>query len=199
MSGTIEGNRDAVQGEITRDRSLGPDLFTDLRPVAEWLFAINAFILNFLLGALPLGLFPNFSDRVADRVTTETAKTGLVGLDVFIGVPILLLLVGITVIGIPISLAGLLAFLMVVWTGTVYGRFAVGTWLLSLAEVDNRWAALLVGLLLAVLLWQIPIVGGLLNFVVTLVGIGALALGLVVRRRRIDVPSEPTADEAPAD
>lgn len=198
--GDLQGNRDAVQGDITRDRSLGPTLLTDLEPVAAWIFAINAFILNFLLGALLLGLFPAFSDRVADRVATDPARSGLVGFGVFVGIPILLVAVAITVIGIPISIAGLFAFLLIIWIGTVYGRFAVGAWLLSLADIHNRWGALLVGLLLAVVLWQIPFLGGLLNFVITLLGLGALVLGLVSRRRRVTTTAGPTTpEESPVD
>lgn len=198
--GDLEGNRDAVQGDITRDRSLGPTLFTDLQPVATWIFTVNAFILNLLLGVLLLGLFPKFSDRVATRVETDPAKTGLVGFGVLLGIPILLILVAITVIGIPLSIIGVLAFLVFSWIGLVYGRFAIGSWLLSYADVDNKWAALAVGLLLAVFLGQIPIIGGLLNFIIFLLGLGALVIGLVTRRRRIAESSEQTTlDESVAE
>lgn len=196
--GNLEGNRDAVAGEITRDGSLGPGLFTELRPVASWIFTVNAFILNFILGALLLGLFPNFSDGIADRVATEPAKTGLAGLGAFIGIPILLIAVAITVIGIPISVVGLLLFLAVSWIGLVLGRFAIGTWLLSFTDVDNRWVALVIGLLLAVVLGQIPVVGTLVNFVIFLLGLGALVMALVSRRRRMTTPSEPATTEGPA-
>lgn len=198
--GSLEGNLDAVQGDITEDSSLGVNILTDFRPFAKWIFTINTFVFNLLLGALLLGLLPNFSDRVADRVATEPAKTGLAGIGTFLGVPILLVLVAITVVGIPISLVGLLAFLVFSWIGLVYGRFAVGLWLLSFADVDSRWVGLVVGLLLAVVLWQIPVIGGLLNLIIFLLGLGALVLGLVTRRRRIAGPSEQTTvDETPAD
>lgn len=197
--GTLEGNRDAVAGEITRDTSLGPNFVTDLQPIASVFFAVNAFILNLLLGVLLLGLFPNFSTRVADRVRTDPAKSGLIGLAVLIGIPVLLVAFAITVIGIPIAFVGLLAFFAVVWVGTVYGRFAVGMWLLSLADIHNRWAALVVGLLLAVVFWQIPILGGLLNGIIFLLGLGAFVLALVARRSRITLRSGATVTESPAD
>ncbi len=193
--GRLEGARDAVQGEITRDRSLGPDIVADFGPIATWAFAINAFLLNLFLGVVLLGLFPNASDRIAGRVTTRPARSGLIGLGVLLGGPILLVATAITVVGIPIAVAGVFAFLLLVWIGTVYGRFAVGTWLLSLAAVDNRWAGLLVGLVLAVLLWQIPIVGGLLNVGIFLLGLGAVVGTLVARRREVEsAPAESPAE-----
>ena len=75
--------------------------------------------------------------------------------------------------------------LVFAWTGLVYGRFAVGLWLLSFVDIDNKWAGLLVGLIVAVLLWRIPIIGGSLNFAIFVVGLGAVVLGLVTHRRRV--------------
>ena len=197
--GSLEGNRDAVSGDITRDRSLGGDIMTDIQPVATWIFAINAFILNLLLGVLLLGLFPNFSDGVADRVRSSPLRSGLVGIALVVGFPIVLILVAITIVGIPVSIAGLLAFLVFAWIGLVYGRFAVGVWLLSALGIGNRWGGLVVGLVLAAILGQIPLIGGVINLVIFLLGIGSLAISLVTRRRRIDRSSGPTATPAAAD
>lgn len=197
--GSLEGNRDAVSGDITRDRSLGGDIVTDIQPVATWIFAINAFILNLLLGALLLGLFPKFSDGVADRVRTSPLRAGLVGIGLVVGIPLTLVLVAITVIGIPVSLAGLLAFLVFAWVGLVYGRFAIGVLLLSAVDIDNRWAGLVGGLVLAAILGQIPLIGGIVNLSIFLLGVGALAISLVTRRRRPDRRSGPTSTTAAAD
>jgi len=197
--GDLRGNRDAVAGEITRDRSLGPSLLGDLQPFASWIFTLNTFVFNLLLGVLLLGLFPRFSDRVADRVVTDPVRTGLVGLGTLFAIPILLIATAITVVGIPISIAGLLLFLFVLWIGVVYGRFAVGYWLLSRADVDNRFGGLLLGLVLAVVLHQIPIVGGFVNFVVFLLGLGALVTGLYTRRRNMASASGTAPGETPAD
>lgn len=197
--GSLQGNQDAVAGEITRDRSLSGNIVTDFQPLATGIFAINAFIFNLLLGAVLLGLFPAFSERVVDQMESDTIKTGLVGLGVVVVVPVTLVLVAITVIGIPLAIGGLLAFLMLAWIGLVYGRFAVGVWLLSLADVENRWAGLVVGLLLGAILGLVPIVGDALNIAIFLLGLGALALGFVGRRRRVKATPEPATTEAPTD
>lgn len=176
--GELEGNLGAVQGDITRDPTIGAGLATDFQPLATAVFAAYAFLLNLILGAILLFLFPRFSAEVADRVVTDPVRTGLIGLGLLIAIPVLLLALVITVVGIPLMLVGAIAFTLLAWIGVVYGRFAVGAWLLSLAEVDNRWAALVVGLLLGAIFAQVPVIGGLLNFLIFLLGFGALARGL---------------------
>ncbi|WP_255192844.1 polymer-forming cytoskeletal protein [Natronobeatus ordinarius] len=207
--GDLEGETDAVAGEVTRDESLGPTGFSitgpgieivpSLEPLTTVLSAVYAFFLNLVLGAALLALFPRFSADVADRVATDPVRSGLAGLAVLVGVPVLLLAVAITIIGIPFSIVGAFAFAFVVWIGVVYGRFAVAAWLLEQADVDNRWLALVVGLLGGAILTQVPFIGGLVNFLVFLLGLGALAVALYLRRQQPDAPEpvesgEPTVD-----
>jgi hypothetical protein len=101
-----------------------------------------------------------------------------------------LAVVAITIIGIPLSVIGFLLFLLTAWVGAVYGRIAVGEWLLSLAGVTNRWLALLVGLVVVAIGVRVPVVGGLVEFLVFLLGFGALAATLYrgYRRRDRDLP-----------
>ncbi len=199
--GRLEGNRDAVAGDVTRDRTLGPTTPTELPPLASWVFAVYAFIANLLLGAVLLALFPRFSEGVAEQVTTEPLKTGLVGLGVIVAVPLLLVVLLITVVGIPLALVGMFLFVLLAWVGVVYGRFALGMWLLSLqgreriAGIGRPWVALVLGLLLGGVLAAVPVVGWVVNLLLFLLGIGALAVGLYDRRWRTrerspDAPSE---------
>jgi len=205
--GQLVGNREAVSGDIRRDRTLGPSVLSDLQPLASWLFAVYAFVANLLLGAILLALFPKFSDAVADRAITDPLRTGLVGLGVLAGVVLLLVLFAITIIGLPLTLIGALLFLVVAWTGLVYGRFTLGMWILSLfssqRDVDgdggNRWIGLVLGLLVGGGLALVPVVGDLINLLVFLLGLGALSVGLYRRRKRVrTTPTETTPVESPA-
>ena len=196
--GELRGDADGVvAGDVTRDPSIGVGLFDEIQPFVQWVFAVNVFLINLLLGAVLVGLFPRFSDGVAARARASPLWSGLAGLGVLIAVPILLIATAITVIGLPITLVGALFFALLAWIGLIYGRFAVGVWLLSLAGVESRWGGLVVGLLLGAVLWQIPIVGGFLNFAVFLLGLGALVYQLFSRRRRLG--SVPTPEETPAE
>ena len=183
--GELEGNTEAVAGDITRDSTLGVDLAPVIVPLATWVAAAYALAANLLLGAILLTLFPRFTDGVAERVATDPLRTGAIGLVALVGVPILLVAIAITVIGIPIALIGMLAFALFVWVGIVYGRFAVAAWALSLADVHNRWLALVVGLVAGAFLTFVPFLGWFLNFLITVLGLGALAGGLIAHRRRV--------------
>ncbi|MFP8953368.1 bactofilin family protein [Natrialbaceae archaeon A-arb3/5] len=202
--GDLDGNTDAVAGAITEDSSVGVggDVLPTVQPFASWLFSLYVLGLNLLIGAALLALFPRFSDGVADRVASAPVRSGLLGLGVLIGVPVLLIALAITIVGIPLSFIGGFVFALLVWAGIIYGRFAVAAWLLSAVDVNNRWLALVVGLVGGAVVAQIPYAGGLINLLVFLLGIGAIAYGLYTHRRRTRErdprrsvgPDEPTTD-----
>ncbi|MFC4989495.1 polymer-forming cytoskeletal protein [Saliphagus infecundisoli] len=181
--GDLEGNEAAVAGDLTRDSTVGVEVGPTIGPVASWLFDAYALLLHLLLGAALLALFPRFSTGVAERVADDPVRTGLAGIGVLVAVPVVLIAVAITVIGIPITLVGSLVFALSVWIGIVYGRFAVAAWLLSYAGIGNRWLALVVGLIAGAVLGLVPYLGGLINFLIFLLGFGALAVGLYVHAR----------------
>ena len=198
--GDLEGNTDAVAGDIEEDPSIGVDVGPTIQPFASWLFTAYAVAVNLVLGAILLALFPRFSERVADRVATGPLRSGLIGLGVLVGVPVLLIALAITVVGIPLSLIGALVFGLLLWIGVIYGRFAVAAWALSLAGLGNRWLALVVGLVVGALLSRVPIVGGVIDLLVLLLGLGAIARALYghrrdARARRVGTSAdEPTTD-----
>ena len=178
-----------VAGGVVEDSSLRGDVGSFTLP--NWVMWGYGLIANLLLGAILLVVFPGFSARLAGRVSKEPAKTGGVGLLTLVGGPILLVLIAITIIGIPFAILGGIAFGFAIWVGIVYGQYAVGAWVLRRAGRDDRWLALVVGLVGFAVLGVIPILGGLLAFVALLLGLGALAMGLrdSLRNRRRSGPS----------
>lgn len=164
----------AVGGSITRVDNVDAGLWE--RPEAlGWAFGVYGFLVNLLLGALLLLVFPQVSAGVARDVGTDPLRTAVFGLVTIVAIPFLLVALVITVVGIPLALVGGLLFGVLLWIALVYGRFAIGVWLLSLVDVENRWAGLFVGLLLLGLVARIPWAGGLIDFVVVLLGLGGLA------------------------
>jgi len=184
-NGNLGGNTEAVAGDITRDTTLGIGEFSDIQPFVSWFFAVSIFVLNLLFGVFLLGLFPRFSDTVLGTIRGQPARTALIGLVGVVGIPTVLLVTALTVIGLPITLVGTVAFFLIAWAGLMYGRIALGMWILSLVDITNRWLGLLLGLLLGTILWEIPYVGGPSNFVLLLLGTGALLATVVRRQRRI--------------
>jgi cytoskeletal protein CcmA (bactofilin family) len=170
-----------IGGEVRQEDDLGPGFQGPLVP--NWVGWAYGLLANLLLGAVALLVFPRFSAGLADRAASDPLRSAGVGLLLFVAVPVLLILLFISLIGIPLGLIGMLVYGLLLWLGYVYGSFAVGSWLLSLADPENRWLALFVGLLAISLIGLLPILGGLVQFVVLLLGLGALGLGLRNRYR----------------
>ncbi|MFB6184262.1 MAG: polymer-forming cytoskeletal protein [Haloarculaceae archaeon] len=173
----------SVAGSVTRNPDLeiggGPGpVGSPTFAIPDGILLIYGLVVNFVVGAVLLLVFPRFSADVAERVRSSPLRTGGVGLLTVVVVPLVLLVIAITIIGIPLSLAGLLAFGLLAWLGAVYGRYALGSWLVSLVDVESRWLALAVGVVAVGLLGLVPILGGVVKALVFLLGFGALAVGL---------------------
>jgi cytoskeletal protein CcmA (bactofilin family) len=174
--GDLNDQGGVVQGDLQRsgDLQLAPSVSG---PVGI-LFGLYFLFADALLGAVLLLGFPRFTRSAADTVIAEPLQTFAVGLGTAVVVPFVLLLVAITVIGIPLALVGLVAFIAVLWGGSVLGRYAVGSWLLDFTEYDSRWLALAAGLVLVAILARIPFLGPVVQALVLLVGLGVVALAI---------------------
>ena len=187
-----------IAGGVVEDSNLRGNIGTFTLP--SWVTWGYSLLANIVLGVVLLTLFPAFSARLTGRVSDEPATTGGIGLLTLVGAPILLALIAITIIGIPLAVFGAIAFGLAIWVGIVYGQYAVGAWVLRRAGRDDRWLALVVGLVGFAILELIPVLGGLFAFGVLLLGLGALALELrdSFRTRRRAGPSnrQTTFDES---
>jgi hypothetical protein len=135
----------------------------------------------FAFGLLLYAVFPRYT--VSATRTLETAPLKSLGLGAalfFSGPPVLLLLV-ITIIGIPVALVLAALYAVAVLAGYLIAAFFIGGRLARLAgqTLDRpawRLLALAVALTALWLLRQIPYAGGLIGLAALLFGLGALAL-----------------------
>lgn len=164
---------------VAADPVTGPSFFEGVPAIPSWVFGLYGFFANLLLGLFLLAVFPGFSARVARRALVNPVTTGGIGLVTLLGVPVLLVFLAVTIIGLPLALLGLLLYLGLLWVGGVYGRYVVGAWLLTLLERESRWEGLLVGLVVVGLVVRIPIVGPLIEILVFLLGLGGVTRALI--------------------
>lgn len=199
---TFRDEGGTVGGAIVTETNLGVGGFTPIQ-LSGWLFTGYAIVVNLVVGAILLAVLPGFSRRVTRTVARQPIRSIGVGLGSMVAVPVGLLLVAVTIVGIPLAIVGVLSFAVVVWIALLYGRIAVAAWALGQADVDNRWLALVVGIVGFGLLGQIPILGGLLSLGAVLLGLGAIALSLWARRRELEgetgEPSVGTTDQRDTD
>lgn len=211
VAGAIDGDLRAVSGSVTLldGSSVGGDVrytgeldqrqgatvhgaidrepYRPLPPIdgvtapAPWIVSVYLFMVNFLLGAIILLAAPAGVRTVADTARSGPVISLVAGIFLLLAIPVALVLVAITIIGLPLALLGFLLFGLTVWIALIVGRYAVGAWLLSLVGRDNRWAALAIGLALVGFLAWLPYVGRAISAVVTLIGLGAMTVALLNR------------------
>jgi hypothetical protein len=156
-----------------------------------WWLAVS--VSTLIVGALLVWLAPG-ALRAAERATREHLGAALGwGVAIAIGVPLLAILALVTLVGIPFGIALLLAALPVLLIA-----YATAAWTVGRRVLRNRstspWAALLAGWGILRVLALIPVGGGLVGLVATVVGLGALTVALWQARR----PGAPAAQsEAP--
>lgn len=180
------------------ERSVWSQLATGLFGVA----------LSLGLGVLFARIAPQISQQSLERVQREPwAALGIGFVHYFAIVPVLVLLV-ITLIGIPLVPLYLMGLGLLFWLAYVLGALYVGQ---MLVRSHPQWQQLLIGLVVLLALSFIPVLGGLLAFGLVTLGVGAIVLSVYARLRnrsqrppsaraaQPEAPRElPTTGEAPS-
>lgn len=197
-----------VQGGVNQNTGQAP------QPITPPVFAVNPFTRSFnfgidilgvivtalafaALGALVVIFAPNATRRVSDAVQAKPFNTAGVGCLTLILLPILGLLLLITLIGIPV------AFLLAIVAGIAWIFGGIGIGLLAGEKILKAFRArdilpvlaVVIGILILMIVGQIPIVGWLVSCVVGLLGLGAVVLTRFGTRV---YPTPPTMMLAPA-
>lgn len=134
-------------------------------------------------------VLPGFSAQSADRVRASPGLALAIGFATLVAVPMLAVVLFITLLGIPLGIAVLALYPVLLLAGFVVGVLFIARLLPSAlrrpppaAYARNvGWFAL--ALLLVLLAAQVPFIGGLLVGVVGVLGIGALVLEVYRRRQ----------------
>ena len=131
-------------------------------------------VINLVLGGALLGVAPGYARRMVAAVRDDAGTAFLWGLLVGIAVPIALVLIAITIIGLLVTIPGLIALFFVGLVGNAVTICWVGTLLTGRDEPDGT--AVGVGAAVLAVVGAIPLLG---NLVTTLLGF--LGLGVVGR------------------
>jgi hypothetical protein len=133
------------------------------------------FVASFLIGLILHAIAPSW---FAGRIETGRQFFESLGLGVAFAVlgPLALVLLALTVVGIPAALIGLAAWAACVYFGAVVVAALIGRSLVKPQGESMRefGMALAVGLVVVVLLRNLPFVGGPAGWVIALVGVGML-------------------------
>lgn len=180
----------------TRESSGAEVSFPATPPPESWLWSFL-----FLCGSLLIGvLITVFKHDMIDRITQDMKKNGLLhfllGLLVVLLMPVLILLTAITVLGLPVAVAGSTVYILLF----LLAKVIVGIWLGRLLlealshgrKVSLGWS-LVLGMLLLFLLFKIPILGWLIYLAAWVLGAGALTLCFFRRKTVVTEAKSPEA------
>lgn len=141
-----------------------------------YMWQIVRFAAAFLVGLALFALIPGLRRASLDS-TGEVFAAGAVGLVTLVAVPIVAVIVAITIVGIPIAVLAVLTWLVAIYLAKIVLAHFLGAHLLQAAENPRSYAvALVVGLLLVMIAVNLPFIGGLVNFLLTICGLGLLVL-----------------------
>ena len=157
-----------------------------------------------LLLALLLVIAPRGSDRVATAARTAPFASAGWGILFALGLPVVAVAAMVTIVGLPLGLAVLLAMSLLFLVGYAWAVFAVGR--LLVREPRSRWLALLAGWAVAAAVGLVPFLNLAAWSLGGMFGFGAMTVAIwrargprkAGRHRAGTIPREPDVAPAPA-
>ena len=152
-------------------------------------FSIFSFILGLLaslaLGLILIYLFPGFVGELAELVKDSPLKAGLLGFLTLIFLPILSIVLLITIFGWSLSVLIILLLTLALLIATVPVKLLAGEIIYNkiLKKDAGKMVYYLVGAVIFAIVYEIPLVGGLIRFIALLIGLGAIVAWLAIRAR----------------
>lgn len=153
------------------DRFQNQNKYLSLKFYLHQLFwIVSAFIFGFII----LVLFPSLRalNLYGDLEGLKTAGTGLVAI---VSMPILATLVAVTLIGLPIAVVSFIAWMLIIYASKIVLANVIGQMVFrNSAREDSLVATLIVGLALVLIASNIPVIGGVISFLLVIIGSGLI-------------------------
>ena len=140
--------------------------------------SIISFLSILLIGLLMVRFTGNTTIRVSDTIAAHFLKSLGSGVLLLIVIPLIALILMLTVIGIPLGLIVLFAYIVILYISKIFVGLAIGRRILTYAkqEISSPYWHLIVGLIVIAFATRIPLLGFLISLIVILAGLGALVM-----------------------
>jgi cytoskeletal protein CcmA (bactofilin family) len=162
---------------------------------AGWLFLLYAYVVLTVTAVVLVLVLPGLFERAAAVTWGRLGLTFLIGLVSSIVVPVVLVLLMATAIGIPLALMAGLMWLLAVLLSGPFTAYLLGRRIL---RRSNPLLVMLVGAAVVFLLYLLPFVGWLFWLIGMWVGLGALLMLARDMRRSRNEPKTKQTDVPPA-
>jgi MFS family permease len=148
--------------------------------IAAWLLSAVYGLFAFLSVALLIVIFfPNKTKVLSESISQKFGMNMLTGFIVLIVVPVIALIFFFTLIGIPVAVILLMAYGIILYIGKLFvgviaGRYIIDKFRPKWSERTRLILGTLKGAGIIYILTLIPILGGIIGFLATLLALGAL-------------------------
>jgi cytoskeletal protein CcmA (bactofilin family) len=150
-----------------------------LIPRISWGNLIYKIISALIFGFLIILLGRKYLPKLQAHIKNTPKKLILPGLIIFFGTPLATIILFITIIGIPLSLATLAIWTIVQYLAKILMMILFGQWIIKFFRKEKpfhiAWA-LALGVVISYLLFSLPFIGWLLSLLASLAGLGAIYL-----------------------
>jgi hypothetical protein len=190
VKGGVEAFGAVVSRKDTDHAPVGgrPWLTALSEPFSQIGSAISSSALLFVFGAVLLALLTRRMETLRVETAARPMRTFALGVVGSLGAAVLLLAMGITIIGIPLALAGAVVAVVLAYAGICAVLQTAGEALLR-HRTENPYVHLALGCVLFLIAGSLPIVGSYLTAIVVLLGVGTLVatrLGREPGDRRVE-------------
>ncbi len=144
------------------------------------------FIGAYIIGLILLWLCKPSCCSVRDIIAEQLGRSLGYGLVLFVVVPIALLLIMVTIVGIPLSLLSLLLYIILFYVAKLFVAIALGDKILSMLNQSgtrSQALSLLIGLIILTIMYKIPFIGWAVYLLSVMIGLGAILIAFGRRRR----------------
>jgi len=164
----------------------------------KWIALLQVFWFSaaLLVGIPFILLFPNLTGQSVRHLRLGLWKCGLIGIATMFGLPFMIMVAIITVIGIPFGFVLGAAYGLLLYLGKFTAALAIGTAVLGRRgqiSLSGALLSLVCGLFLFYSMSLLPFVGASLQTAATAFGAGSLILTMAMSRGRIKEESEKTS------
>ncbi len=148
--------------------------------------ALGSIVMFIIIGLFGVLLSKPKMEAIADTLKAHPLASLGIGFLWYIAFPIVFLILLVTLIGIPVAVIYAMLVLFVALIAKVFVALLLGSEVLTAfwkEKKGNTVLALVIGVILAELVFHLPVVGGLTAFFSTLLGTGALVKTFIVRKK----------------
>ncbi|ELZ70458.1 hypothetical protein C457_08404 [Haloferax prahovense DSM 18310] len=140
-----------------------------------------SFLIDLVVGGILVAAAPAYTRDAIAEIRDDPGGSFLWGLGIGIGGLIVLVLLAITIIGLLVAIPGFLAFILLGIVGGALATVLLGSLVTGTASGGSPplGVSVAVGALIAAVLSLVPIIGGVILFVVDTLGLGVVGRNLI--------------------